>query len=80
MMKAIESSGFLDEKGILKLDNPLEITNQRAKIIVLIPEKEEMSDLAWLQAITLNPAFNFLNDKEEDIYSITDGEAISNEA
>ena len=79
-MKAIESSGFLDEKGILKLDNPLEITNQRAKIIVLIPEKEEMSDLAWLQAITLNPAFNFLNDKEEDIYSITDGEAISNEA
>ena len=80
MMKAIELSGFLDDKGMLKLDNPLKIINQRVKIIILIPEKDEINDLAWLQANSLNPAFDFLNDKEEDIYSITDGEPMTDEA
>ncbi len=79
MMKAIESSGFLDEKGILKLDNPVKIINQRVKIIILIPEKDEISDSAWLQAVSLNPAFNFLQDKGEDIYSATDGEPMTDE-
>ena len=79
-MKALELSGFLDEKGILKLDNPLKIINQRVKIILLIPEKDDINDSVWLQAISLNSAFNFLHDKGEDIYSITDGEPIRDEA
>ena len=79
-MKAIEIGAFLDEKGILKLDNPLQFINKRVKIIILIPEEDEISDSAWLQATSSNPAFNFLNDKEEDIYSITDGEPITDEA
>ncbi len=79
-MKAIELNGFLDEKGILKTDSPLEIVNQRVKIIVLIPEREEINDLDWVHAAASNPAFDFLSEEEEDIYSITDGEPMRNEA
>ena len=79
-MKAIELNGFLDEKGILKTDSPLEIVNQRVKIIVLIPEREEINDLDWVHAAASNPAFDFLREEEEDIYSITDGEPMRNEA
>lgn len=80
MMKAIELGGFLDDKGFLKLDNPLKIVNQKVKVIILIPENDEISDGAWLQAISSNPEFDFLCDEEEDIYSLTDGEPITREA
>lgn len=79
-MKAIESGGFLDDKGFLKLDNPLKIINQKVKVIILIPENDEIGDETWLQAISSNPEFDFLHDKTEDIYSLTDGEPMTREA
>ncbi|RMG26571.1 MAG: hypothetical protein D6730_08880 [Bacteroidetes bacterium] len=78
-MKALELSGFFDDKGLLKLDKPLKIINQRVKVIILIPDNDEMSDADWLQAISQNPAFDFLHDKEEDIYSLADGEPMTDE-
>jgi len=80
-MKTLEANGFLDHNGILKLDNPLEIANQRVKVILLIPENEEVEieDAAWLNAIKKKDAFRFLKDEAEDIYSLTDGQPIDDE-
>jgi hypothetical protein len=35
----------------------------------------EMTESEWLKASLNNPAFDFLNDPEEDIYSMSDGKA-----
>jgi len=78
-MKAIEVSGFLDEKGQLNLDTPIKIVNQRVKVILLIPEEEEISDAAWLNGMASNSAFKFLEDEAEDIYTINDGQPMQNE-
>jgi len=31
-------------------------------------------DKLWMKAVTSNPAFDFLNEPTENIYSLTDGE------
>jgi hypothetical protein len=80
-MKAIEITGKIDNKGILTIDRPLKLHNKQVKIIILIPEEEdEMDDALWLQAVSSNPAFDFLEEEEEDIYTIEDGEPITNKA
>ena len=33
----------------------------------------EMGEQAWLRAASRNPAFEFLNDPEEDLYTAEDG-------
>jgi hypothetical protein len=35
---------------------------------------DEWDETEWLQAAARNPAFAFLSDPEEDIYSLADGE------
>ncbi len=37
------------------------------------PGEEDIDESEWLQAAAKNPAFDFLEDPAEDIYSITDG-------
>ncbi len=39
-------------------------------------KKIEDEEMLWMQSIVSNPAFDFLNDPAEDIYSVTDGEPI----
>ena len=75
-MKALEINSKTDEKGYLKLDYPLNISDKNVRVLVLIDEKnnEESEEVLWLKAISNNPAFKFLNDPEEDIYSLEDGE------
>jgi len=47
----------------------------RVRAIVLIPEEEhkEISQSEWLYAAATNPAFEFLKEPEEDIYTLADG-------
>ena len=35
------------------------------------------SENFWMNSISTNPAFAFLNDSSEDIYSLNDGEPIN---
>ena len=73
-MKAIETTGKIDNKGFLQLDKPLRLQEKKVKIIILMPEENEIEDeKLWLTSISNNPAFAFLKDKEENIYSIADG-------
>jgi hypothetical protein len=73
-MKAIETTGMIDQKGILKLNKSLNFRNRNVRIIILVDEKkDEEENSLWLRSISSNPAFDFLKDIEEDIYSLSDG-------
>jgi hypothetical protein len=76
-MTAIEMTGTVDENHQLKLDGTLPFAGpQRVRVIVLSPRTEitdELSETEWLKASLNNPAFEYLRDPEEDIYTISDG-------
>ncbi len=74
-MTAIEMTGKIDEHHQLQLDGPLHISGpMQVRVIVLYPIDDEWNETEWLQAAARNPVFEFLNDPEEDIYSLADGE------
>ncbi|HRQ22607.1 MAG TPA: hypothetical protein PLF42_04175 [Anaerolineales bacterium] len=76
-MTAIEMTGTVDENHQLKLDGALPFAGpKRVRVIILSPLTEfadEWSEMEWLKASLSNPAFEYLRDPEEDIYSISDG-------
>jgi hypothetical protein len=73
-MKAIETTGRIEKPGIVKLDKPTILhSRQKVRIIILYNEDDDINEELWLKAHSSNPSFSFLNDKEEDIYSVTDG-------
>ncbi len=73
-IKAIEAFGEIDEHQQLHLDEPLPVSKPgRVRVIILIPEDSEEDEHEWLRAAARNPAFAFLADAEEDIYTLTDG-------
>jgi hypothetical protein len=39
----------------------------------LISDETDIDEKEWLQAAASNPAFDFLKEPEEDIYTLTDG-------
>ena len=41
--------------------------------VFLLPEESDLNETEWLQAAATNPAFDFLKDPEEDIYTPSDG-------
>jgi hypothetical protein len=79
-MKAIETTGQFDEEGKLHIELPLSLRNQKVKLIILIPEEDDIEEDEWLTVIEKNEAFDFLHDPEEDIYSLDDGEPIEKNA
>lgn len=73
-LKAIETTGTVDENHHLHVDAPLPIPGPaQVRVIVLYPGEEEAEESEWLRAAARNPAFDFLKDPEEDIYSLADG-------
>ena len=76
-MQAIEITGKIDNKGHLILDYPLKQREKKVKIIILLAEEDEQNEeKLWLYSVSNNPAFDFLKEKEEDIYSLKDGKPI----
>ncbi len=73
-LKAIETTARLDKKNRLILDEPVPISeNQTVRVIILYPEAEDIDEKKWLYAATKNPAFDFLKEPSEDIYTVNDG-------
>ncbi len=75
-VRAIETTGVIDKENRLRLDEPLPIVKpSRVRIIVLFPEEyeEEIGESEWLYAASVNPAFGFLKEPQEDIYILSDG-------
>ena len=79
MIQALESNGQIDKDGYLQLDSSLPVKDRRVKVIVLIPNDEEISDNQWLKATKGNEVFGFLDDPAEEIYSMSDGEDFQDE-
>jgi hypothetical protein len=73
-MKAIETTGTVDQERRLLLDEPLPIIGpSRVRVIILVLEETDITEQEWLYAASKNPAFDFLKNPEEDIYSLADG-------
>jgi hypothetical protein len=74
VLKAIEAAGEIDEQRQLHLDAPLPVAGpSRVRVIILIPEQTDIDEREWLRAAATNPAFDFLKEPEEDIYTLADG-------
>ena len=72
--KAIETTGTIDAKHHLVLDETLPITGPtRVRVIILVPEESDINETEWLQAAATNPFFFALKIIEEDIYTLSDG-------
>jgi len=41
--------------------------------VFLPPEESDLNEIGWLRAAAANPAFDFLKDPEEDVYTLSDG-------
>jgi hypothetical protein len=73
-MKAIETTGLVDEKRRLRLDTPLPITGpSRVKVIILVPDTDEIQETEWLKSASTNEAFAFLKEDAENVYTKEDG-------
>ncbi|WP_121970776.1 hypothetical protein [Leptolyngbya sp. BC1307] len=78
-MRAIEATGKVDDQGRLQLDQRLNTaTDQRVRVIVLLaePPDGDIDEQEWREAAAKNPSFAFLQDAEEDIYTLNNGRPI----
>jgi len=72
--KAIETTGAIDINHKLILDEPLPVIGPtRARVIILLSNKDDIDEKEWLCAASNNEVFDFLKDPEEDIYALSDG-------
>lgn len=79
-LSAIELSGIINEHHQIQLDEPLPIeASKRVRVIVLYATDDDLSEKEWMEAAGANPAFAFLSDPDEDIYSLEDGKPFSDE-
>jgi hypothetical protein len=78
-MKAIEISSKTDKSGRLKIDYKLDKAERKVRVIILFDDDnaEEDEERLWMYSVSNNPAFEFLQDPEEDVYSINDGEPLN---
>ena len=52
---------------------------EAVRVSHLLPEDSDINETEWLQAAAANPAFYFLKDPEEDIYTLSDGRTFYDE-
>lgn len=75
-MKAIETTGTIQNNNQLVLDTPVQNHNQeKVKLIILLNEDDDITDTDWMKSASKNPELNFLHDPIEDIYTNEDGKA-----
>ena len=76
IMKTFKTTATLKKNNQLILDSPIPepTLNGKVKLIILFPDKDDINEKEWLEAASTNPAFDFLNDSREDIYSENDGQ------
>jgi hypothetical protein len=73
-VNAIETTGTVDAHHQLRLDEPLPIPGEsRVRVIVLVPEADDISETAWAKAASTSPSFDFLRHPAEDVYTAADG-------
>lgn len=78
-MRAIEISANTDRSGHLKIDYMLNKADKNVRILILLEDDayEQEEEKLWMNTISNNPSFDFLNDPAEDIYSLKNGEQLN---
>jgi hypothetical protein len=72
--KAIETTGVINENNELIIDEPLPLLGPtRVRVLILVPNHEDLKEDEWLRTVTKNPVFDFLKEPAEDIYKVSDG-------
>jgi len=72
--KAVETTGTIDAEHHLVLDEPLSVSGPtRVRVIILMPNDADIGEEEWAGAAARNPAFDFLRETVEDIYTVRDG-------
>jgi hypothetical protein len=72
--KAIETTGTINAKHQLILDEPLPVVGPtRVRVVIMLTEEADIDEKEWLRSATANPVFDFLKGTEEDIYTPADG-------
>jgi hypothetical protein len=77
-MKAIEINSKTDRQGNLKIDYPVHKSNKKVRVLILLDEEDQSKDeeSLWMESISKNPAFDYLMEESEDIYTVNDGEPL----
>jgi hypothetical protein len=79
-VRAIEVNGVIDNERKLHVDGPLPVESSgRVRVIILLPEEADIDESSWERSAAANPAFEFLADPAEDIYTLTDGHAFTDQ-
>ncbi len=74
VVRVLETMATVDEEDRLILDERLPLqAKARVRVLIFIPEEEDIPEDEWLQAASKNPVFSFLEEPKEDIYSLADG-------
>lgn len=77
MIQAVETSGHVDSNGFLQIETPVPLKEGDVKVIIMYAENEELEEeQLWTRSVSNNPAFDFLKDPREDIYSVNDGKPL----
>lgn len=71
-MEAIEKLVHFDEDGNTTIKLGKNFSKKEAKVVVLIKD-DEISEKEWRALAMRGGAFDFLNDPDENIYSMEDG-------
>ncbi|MBI4685619.1 MAG: hypothetical protein HY755_10515 [Nitrospirae bacterium] len=72
--KVIETTATINAKRQLVLDEQLPVVGPtKVRVIILLPEDVDIDEKEWLRSASVNPAFDFLKEPEEDIYTLVDG-------
>ena len=75
-MRAIETIGTFENNGLLRLENVGDLNQKTVKVILLFDDGEDADHSLWLKSLSANPAFDFLKDEKENIYSPNDGKPL----
>ncbi len=73
-MRAIETTATVYEQHRLIPDREVPLVGTgRVRLLILLPDVDEVDEQTWLSAAAASPSFDSLRDAEEDIYSPEDG-------
>ena len=75
-MKTIETAGTLSKRGVIKVDDQVNLKYKRkVKLIISLDEDNEIDEKEWIKPVCKNPVIDILNDEIENIYAVNGSKA-----
>ncbi|WP_288373798.1 hypothetical protein [uncultured Algoriphagus sp.] len=76
-MKTIEIKTVTNSDGSISLE-PTGLKGGVSVRVLILSEEDELDEKNYLKFISNNPSLDFLNEPEENVYSIKDGKPFKN--